>query len=178
MHSTASSSIGLQLSVMDHRLSESGADGMDRRGSMHRILKRPGARRSSVAQVPDYADAHRASVLQFAWQVTGTGLTKDMAPRQSMYLKQLEEQVAEVAPVLQHMQDANTAPGTEGCTTSCVIEPSNYIHEEIESLHDKMDQITESLAMLAREVGQTKSVVMYTSTYSQVHRSGTLPALR
>ena len=121
--------------------------------------------------------AHRASVLQFAQQVSGTGLEQDTESRQSLHIKSIAEQVAEVEPVLQHIANATTGTDTPR-TSRCIQPPATSLIHEIENLHDKMDQITESLALLAREVGQTKSALLYTATYNQVHRSGTLPGIR
>lgn len=158
------------------QLSDTGSLGMDKRGArnstIQKALKGLAAHRGSVVQVPTYAQAYRASVLQFARQVSGTGLEQDPEPRQSLHIKHIADQVAEVGPVLQKMASARS-PRVSHC-----FEPPDLIHEEIESLHAKMDQITESLVVLAREVGQTKSAMLYTATYNQVHRSGTLPGMR
>lgn len=67
------------------------------------------------------ANARRTSVLEVARNVPGTGLVKDWAPKQSQRRTQLLDQVAEIAPVLKHLQKASTQGHVpQGCYASPV----------------------------------------------------------
>lgn len=157
----------------------------EQRNSIRKPRQSWSRKRSTVAMIPVYARAYRGSVLNFARQVSGTGLNQELEPRQSIHMKQLDNQIAEVAPVLHHMMSTRPERRTGSCSSTCFENPdarpsipdikppvpapdnsAQNMRQEMDTLHDKMDQIVESLGLLAREIAEAKTAMMYSTPYS------------
>jgi hypothetical protein len=160
-----------------------------RRTDLKKILETSSPPKKKAWRVkPDMtAMARRSSVLEIARQVPGTGLT--IRTRQSEHQAQLLDQVVAVAPMLKRMSRAMVGSMQSGgvlfptvravhvpdpsCTTSSQAVPvgdevtpsaapqSGWLRTELELLHEKLQDLSDSMTALSSEVAFVKGTLLY-----------------